>query len=414
MTSERIETRIGFSVVDVEVNPATGRPASALQGILLLITSCLPVLGAVLLAPILPTLSQVFADVPGSDALVPLILTVPALMIALIAPFAGSVVDRVGRKRLLVGALVVYAVLGTAPLYVSELPGILLSRVGVGITEAAIMTCCTTLIADYFRGDRRNRYLSLQTVVTGLAATLFFALGGALGSSGWRIPFWVYSVSLAIAIPVAIFIWQPRSADLPGTVRTKLESIPWRLLAFPCAVTVFGGIVFYALIVELPYVLNDLGVTDPAGIGVGTALAALANALGAISFRWLARRGIRFLLPLSLGLAALGLGIVSFAPTAQVAMAGAIVTSLGTGLLLPTLLTWAISRLGFTQRGRGTGRWTACFFFGQFASPLLLLALGSAVGGLAHALGALGLACGVAAVALALVVRTPVSASVER
>ncbi|RFA22727.1 MFS transporter [Subtercola boreus] len=409
--SERTATTDRLDDSEAGIDPITGRSATTLQGTLLLICSCLPVLGAVLLAPILPTLSQVFASTAGADALVPLVLTVPALMIAIIAPFAGSIVDRMGRKRLLVGALVIYAVLGTAPLYLDTLGAILLSRVGVGIAEAAIITCCTTLLADYFRGRRRDRYFGMQTVVTSLAATLFIVVGGILGSGGWRTPFWIYAISLLIAIPVALLVWAPKPAHSTNPVRVKLSPIPWRLLALPCAVTVFGGIVFYSLIVELPYVLAGLGVSDPAVIGLGSAVVSLATAAGAISFRWLARRGVRTLLCLAFGLAAVGLVIVWFASSVPIAIIGSMVTSLGTGILLPTLLTWAVSHLSFEQRGRGTGRWTACLFFGQFASPLILLAIGAQAGGLQPALGILGVASAVVAIAVGLVLARSATAS---
>ena len=36
------------------------------------------------------------------------------------------------------------------------------------------MTCCTTLLADYFHGSQRDRYFGLQVVFTTVAATIFF------------------------------------------------------------------------------------------------------------------------------------------------------------------------------------------------------------------------------------------------
>ncbi|WP_291048832.1 MFS transporter [Herbiconiux sp.] len=418
MTNSASLTDAPRTMRDAVVNPLTGRPATTIQGVLLLIGSCLPVLGAVLLAPILPTLTGVFASVPGSDALVPLVLTIPALMIALIAPFAGAIVDRLGRKRLLVVALIAYALLGTAPLYLDSLGGIVISRVGVGITEAAIMTCCTTLLADYFVGARRNKYFGLQTVVTSLAATAFFVLGGALGANGWRTPFWLYAVSLVLVIPVAFLIWQPRVQKAASGVKAKLPPIPWRALALPLAVTLFGGILFYSLIVEMPYVLAGQGITEVAVIGAVTAAASLATAIGAILFRWIARFGAHRLLPIALGLGGIGLVVIWFAPSTPVAVVGAIITSFGNGILLPTLVTWAISGLAFEQRGRGTGLWTGFLFFGQFACPLLILAIQGGVGTLPAALGALGVAALVIAVVLALVLsrsaaatRTPVVAA---
>ena len=69
----------------------------------------------------------------------------------------------------------------------------------LGLTEAAIMTCCTTLLADYFHGSQREKYFGLQVVFTTVAATIFFGVGGALGAADWRAPFWLYVVSLPLA-----------------------------------------------------------------------------------------------------------------------------------------------------------------------------------------------------------------------
>jgi MFS family permease len=370
-------------------SPATGRA----QGALLMFVSCLPVLGAVLLAPVLPSMEQHFAGTPNATALVPVTLTVPALMIGLLAPFAGSIVDRFGRKRLLVGALVTYALFGTAPLYLDRLPAIVLSRVGVGIAEAAIMTCCTTLIADYFSGAARDRWLGLQTVFASLSATLFFALGGGLGSLSWRAPFWLYASSLVFALLAVRLLWQPapRSADKP-LQRDTLPPIPWRTLAGPCLVTLFGGVVFYTPIVELPYVVDAAGVTAVGVIGAVSAIASAATATGAFVFGRTSGLGTRTLLPIAFALAGTGLVVVGLAGSVPVIVVGAVIAGGGTGLMLPTLLVWALSGLSFEQRGRGTGLWTASLFIGEFVCPLLILAISDALSGLSTALVLVGTA----------------------
>lgn len=378
------------------------RAAGRVQGALLMLMSCLPVLGAVLLAPVLPTMQEHFARTAGGEALVPMSLTVPALMIGLLAPFAGSIVDRFGRKRLLVSALVVYALFGTAPLWLDGLPAIVLSRAGVGLTEAAIMTCCTTLIADYFAGEKQDRWLGLQTVFTSIAATVFFAVGGGLGAVSWRAPFWLYACSLVFAVLASVLLWQPAPPARGDSAarRGALSPVPWRALAAPVLVTLFGGVVFYTPIVELSYALDGVGVKSVSTIGAIMAVASAATATGAFLFGRFARRGTAKLLPIAFGLAGVGLLIMGFASTAPLVAVGAVVTSGGTGLMLPTLLTWALSTLTFEQRGRGTGLWTASFFIGQFACPLVVLALNAATGGLNGTLvliGGASLAMGTAA-----------------
>lgn len=375
---------------DTVVDPATGRTAGIPQLVLLLAASCMSVLGAVLIAPVLPQMQAEFAAVPGAAVLVPIVLTVPALIIGITAPFAGLIADRFDRKRLLLVALVAYSIFGTAPLYLQSLGAILGSRVLVGICEAAIMTSATTLIGDYWSGEKRSRYLGLQTLVTALAATVFLGVGGALGAAGWRTPFWLYLVAIVLVLPMARLIWQPAGRDT--AVARPLPSIPWRQLAAPCIVTLFGGIVFYALIVELSFVLNGVGVTSTATIGLVSAIMSLATAAGAIVFSRVAGHSPRVLLPIEFTLAAVGLLLVFATSSTVLITLGAVVTGLGTGMLLPTMLTWAVNRLSFEQRGRGTGLWTGTLFIGEFLSPLVIAALGVGVGGLQPALAVLAVA----------------------
>lgn len=377
-------------------------PAHLLRVTLLMAGSCLPILGAVLIAPVLPKMQDHFASVPGAKALVPLALTVPALALALLAPFAGVIVDRVGRKRLLTVATLLYAVFGTAPLWLDSLGGIIASRALVGVTEAAIMTCCTTLIGDYYSGRRRVKYLALQTMCASASATAFFVVGGAAGSAGWRVPFWVYAVSLALAPLMAAALPDP-AAVTPDTEvpagSAAHRPFPWRQLAGICALTFFGAMVFYTVPVEMAYLLDDLGVENSGVIGLATAIASAATVGGAVAFARLGRSPDP-MLPAVLAVCAAGFGVMFLAGNAPLLVAGAVVNCVGTGMLLPALLTSAMSRLEFEDRGRGTGLWMAAFFGGEFICPLVLLAAESAVGSLAGAVGVLGLATALVALGL--------------
>jgi MFS family permease len=386
------------------VAAAAPRTAGRAQLVLLLAGSCLSVLGAVLIAPVLPQMTDHFAGVAGADVLVPIVLTVPALFIGLAAPFAGIVVDAIDRKRLLIVAMVAYSVFGTAPLYLESLGSIIASRVLVGLCEAAIMTCCTTLIADYWSGARRSRYLGMQTLVASISAAVFLGVGGALGAAGWRTPFWLYLSAALLAIPMARLLWQPEPQRGATPRGRRLPPVPWHDLLVPCLVTLAGGIIFYALIVQLSFVLDGAGVSSTAAIGGISAVMSLATAAGAGSFARLSKWTPRRLLPIAFGLSAAGLAVVFATGSVPVIAVGAVLTGAGTGLLLPVLLTWAINGLRFEQRGRGTGLWTGTLFIGQFLSPLLIAGIGAAVGGLRPALGVLALVAAVLAVVTRLVV----------
>lgn len=392
-------------------------PGHRLRITLLMAGSCLPILGAVLIAPVLPQMQDHFADVPGAAALVPMALTIPALSLALLAPFAGVIVDRLGRKRLLVIATVLYAVLGTAPLWLNSLGAIVASRALVGVVEAAIMTCCTTLIGDYYSGKQRDRYLALQTMCAAISATAFIVLGGAAGSAGWRTPFWAYAVSLLLAPAMAVFLPRPRPAvgptePSPTASEPVKRPFPWRPLAGTCALTVFGALLFYTVQVEMSFLLDDMDVTDPGMIGLAIAVASLATVTGAGVFAKVGRDPAAWL-PAVFALCAVGFAVIWLAPNPVVLTVGAVISCFGGGIMLPSLLTLAMSKLEHADRGRGTGLWTGSFFLGQFICPLVVLALTSAVGSRAGAVGVLAVAGAVGAGGLGLAARRrrPVAAT---
>jgi len=373
------------------INPRTGRPATAAQGILLLAASSMPVLGTVLISPVLPSIGQQFGDDPAAAVLVPLIASAPALLIGLLSPVAGLLVERLGSKRVLLIALVVYAVVGTAPAFLNSLAPIIATRLAVGAAEAFIMTCCTALIADYYVQHKRVRYLSLQAVVTALAATVFLALGGLLGNLGWRAPFWVYPVSLVLAVAGWLILWPVggRSAQTAATrTRTRLSA---RTIAFPMAISFVAAIVLLIPIVQLPYLLVGAGTTAPGTIGLIAAIVSLATALGAFAYPVL----VRFTDPAKVRigafvLAGVGLLAVPVAPGATGIAAAMAITSLGTGSLLPGLVTWAVDAVPSSRRGQGIGWWWASIYLGQFASPVVVVALSGVLGGLTAAVVAVG------------------------
>lgn len=395
----------------------THRRAGVSQIVPLLAGSCMPVLGSVLITPVLPQISARFSDVPASDVLVPMIVAIPALVIAVFAPIAGQAVDRLGRTSLLRWALIAYAVAGTVPVWADDLTGILVSRVFVGACEAVIMTACTTLIVDYFPGERRrNRYLALQTVVTTLAATAFILVGGVLGLGGWHSPFWVYVVSLGIAVLVPVLLWEPTDADADrrtqglaagGRFRQRTR-VPWERIAGPLLVSVFGGFTFYVMVLEVGYLVVGAGVDadNTHVIGWVAALSSLATVGGGLSFPRISRVRRGIVLPLAFLLQASGMLVVWIVPDSGV-LIGAVVASYGSGVLLPCLITWVVAAAEFGDRGRITGLWTAAFFFGQFLTPILIAGLIAGSGSLEAAVGLVGIGAVVISGVVASSLRSP-------
>lgn len=359
-----------------------GVKAGFAQGLALLLPATSAVMGILLLVPVAPQMMQAFADVPGVEFLVPVLLTLPGLCIALFSPVAGLLGDRLGRKRLLIGSMLVYGLAGMAPMALLDIYQILASRVLVGICEALIMTLSTTLIGDLFTGKARERWLSSQTAVASLSALLFLALGGLLGRQGWQAPFLIYGLSWPMALAVLLLVREPLRVDraVPGW-----SALPGRHVLLTSVTTILAAILFYTIQINVSTVLPGFGVTDPAKIGLFSALASVGTPLGSLIFWTVARRDVRLLLGLEFALMAAAFLAMGHAPDAVWFIAAAFAGQLAAGLLLPTLLTWAMSALSFEVRGRGMGLWQSSFAIGQFMSALVVPALAAATGGTVNA-----------------------------
>lgn len=361
-------------------------------GVLLLLGSCLPILGGVLIAPVLPRIAGYFAGGANTALLVPIVLTLPALMIALCSPAAGWMADRLGRKRLLLLAMAVYGICGPLPLLLDSLPTLLLSRAGLGVAEAAIMTCCTTLIGDYYQGQARARLLAWQTIATSLSAATFFMVGGVLGEQSWRTPFSVYFVGLLFVPLVQVLLWEPLRARPPQVAARAgaATQFPWRSLSVICALTTVATLGFFVVPVQTGFLLGHIGIDSPQSTGMAIGISHAAVFLGALSFRWLSRFGPGLLLCAAFLVSGTGLLLLSTAMDYRAVVVAVLVNGLGCGLMLPTVVNWALSSLSFEHRARGTGLFTASFFGGQFASPLLVMALGGLAGGRVESVATMG------------------------
>lgn len=367
------------------------RQAGMPQSLLLLLGSCLPVLGAVLLAPILPRMQEHFADTPGVAVLVPIALTLPALMIALLAPVAGIIADRLGRKPLLIGAMCLYTLCGVLPLWLDSLQVIVISRAGIGVAEAAIMTCCTTMMGDYYSGARRERMFALQMVATSLSAAIFIAVGGVLGEHGWRTPFALYGLGLVFLPLMVWLLWEPR-AHVVTAATVVHRAFPWRPLAPLYALAFLAGLSLFIVPVQVGYLLNLLHVEGSQQIGMTMGASQFGVLVGALSFRLF--RGVAAYRQVLLAFVAAGIGgaLLAVADSHGLVVIAVLINGLGIGLMMPTLLTWIMAQVNFQQRGRAAGGFTAMFFAGEFASPLVVLAI---TGGVSSALpAALGIVAG--------------------
>lgn len=364
---------------------STARPSLAppeprlIHAIILLVTCGLTVLVTAVLGPSLPAMQAHFASVPGADFLVPLTMTAPMLTMAAISVFAGELADRIGRKPMLVGAAVLYALVGTAPLYLDSLSAIIASRLALGVLEGVLMTVSTAMIGDYYSGKQRERLMSLQTTVASTSAFVLNTVGGMIAEHGWRAPYMVFAISLLLAPLMAIYLWEPktRASMSADEVAADSRSFSVGLLVFICALTVLLGIMFLTVPVHFGYLHTAIGVQSPSQIGLAYGVNSLGVISGTLLFGWVIAPRLQVAYQLALGVAVAGLGFVlmQLAGDYSALMVAGFVNGLGAGIVLPAMVTWNVRELPMSRRGMGVGAFQSCFTLGLFLNPLIIVGL---------------------------------------
>jgi MFS family permease len=350
----------------------------------LLVVSSFTVMSGAIISPGLPGIRAFFADQPGIDLVIRLVLTMPALFIVIGAPIAGLVVDRWGRKPLLIVSLLLYALAGGSGLVFSSLPQILAGRAVLGLAVAGITTCVTALIADYYEGKERAAFMGIQAAAQGMGAILFLMIGGTLADIEWRLPFAIYLASLGAAPFAARWLFEPHRPDPQpsgGMTLASTNPIPWRLLILIYALILIMQSLFYLIPAQLPFYLKTLVGANAARSGFAISIATLFTSITSFLYgRVRARADFPHITAFSFGLVAGGFSVIGLAGEWAWVLVGLMIAGAGFGFLLPNLNVWLITVAPEALRGRALGWLTTFFFLGQFLSPILAQPLADRVG----------------------------------
>ncbi len=341
--------------------------------ITLLLASTLTILANAIVSPSLPLISETFKDVKYIEILTKMMLTLPALTVAIVAPLAGKLLDKVGRIKVLYISLLVYLLAGTSGLWAANLSVILIGRFVFGFGVAGIMTVSTTLIGDYFTGDKREHFMGLQGAFVALGGLVFITTAGILTDINWRYTFLIYSFSAVVLILSPFALHEPKiELGEKTTSSSKALSIP-SIVWFAFLSAFLTTVTFYMIPVQLPFLLQNLeGIS---GNKMGLALGCLPFAQAIASFFYKkVKNKLDFIsiyifgfIPMAIGFSIIGLSEVYW----QI-IVGVLISGLGIGLLLPNANLWVISLIPVQVRGKYIGILTTATFLGMFFSPFAI------------------------------------------
>ncbi|HZF43996.1 MAG TPA: MFS transporter [Sphingomonadaceae bacterium] len=373
----------------------TGLPLKG-PALTLLLVSSLTVMSGATIAASLPALEAHFDGTPNVGLLARLVLTVPAAAIVISAPLAGLLADRIGRRPLLVLAIILFAVAGASGLVLDSLPALLVGRAALGIGVGAIMTVATALAGDYFAGPQRQAFMGRQGAFTGIGGLAFITGGGLLAGLHWRAPFAIYALALLL---IPLVITQLRNPPAPPAQPIAGEAVaPARanrgLVLLLYVGALLNSIAFYLIPTQLPFLLADRGIDTPFLAGLAIGFATIVSAAVSLNYRRISQAaspGNVF----AAGFALMGIsyGLVAFSPDFAVTLTAMAIAGGGLGLMMPAFSFTALELAPTASRGAIVGGLTSAIFLGQFISPFISQPW-AATYSLASAFGAMGVLLG--------------------
>jgi EmrB/QacA subfamily drug resistance transporter len=146
-----------------------------------------------------------------------------ALTLAVILLSAGSLADRVGRRRVFAAGLLIFTAASIACAAAWSPVALDVARALQGVGAAAMFATSLALLAEEYRGADRGRAFGIWGAVSGAALAVGPLVGGALVDGlGWRWIFWLnVPVGLALAAVALRTLRESRDPaagklDLPG------------------------------------------------------------------------------------------------------------------------------------------------------------------------------------------------------
>ena len=138
----------------------------------------------------------------------------------------GPLSDAIGRRKVILGGLFVFALASVGCALATDLTTLLVFRAVQGLSAGVGLIVGRALIRDVLHGDDAQRLMSQVSMIFGIAPAIAPIIGGwILGWSHWPAIFW-FLVAFALVLLLATWRWLPETHP----PESRLPLVPRRLL----------------------------------------------------------------------------------------------------------------------------------------------------------------------------------------
>ena len=303
--------------------------------------SLIAILGVASVTPSFPSLRAAL-DVPVEN--IGLLITVFTLPTLILGPIIGVFADRIGRKKILVPALILFGIAGFSCAFVRDFNLLLCLRFLQGVGAAPLLSLSVTLIGDLYSGDKRVTAMGYNASVSSIGTALYPTIGGALATMGWYFPFMLPIVAIPVGLLVLFGLKNPEpkgQRNLKAYLSNSLITLKNRQLFGLFIASAANFVLLYgAYVTYLPSLIADKFGAEPFTIGlflssVSVAIAFTASQLGNLARRYSETTLIRA----SFVFYAVALAIVPFISSLWLLLIPTTIFGIGLGIGFPSIQT---------------------------------------------------------------------------
>lgn len=308
-----------------------------------------------LIQPVLPSIEADLARGPDDAFLVKMLVGVMGVAMVIGASLTGFLADRFGLKRVMATNYALYAVAGTAGVYLNSLELLIASRFLLGIAAAGAVTGSIIIINARMGAAERAAWLGYYNGVAQFSSVALNPVSGMLGELNWHWSFAIYGLAAPFAFLAAASLTGRNPVPREATAAPSQPLIRW----FPFRFALLGvllGTVIYIPAVYLPFLLSNLGMTSPAMISLVLTGDIIAGTIASLLYGR-ARRVLseKAAFVISVALTGSGLLIAALAQNVVFVVIGSVVFGLGVAWFLPNLMIVVANRVTPDQQGRAAG-----------------------------------------------------------
>jgi MFS family permease len=225
------------------------------------LTLFLAAMDSTVVAVLLPKVERAL----GHSGLYAWIMSGYLLAVTLVAPFAGALGDRLGERRMLQIAILLFATASGGSALAPSMPLLILARVLQGLGGGMIIVLAYALLGTLYGPERRGSMQGMLSSVWGVAAVVGPLCGAALAAwLGWRAVFW-FNLPLAV---VCIAVLRLTDRDQTRTMHAVHIDIASQLLLGVVTIGVMLALSQTALRLPATVFIVLLGFTTLAGLAL--------------------------------------------------------------------------------------------------------------------------------------------------